>query len=63
MGSAFLPPQDQAPSSIPTGRRQLHFDFLIDFIADCEQQLWDLKRAESFEAYTAFIAAEESRKA
>jgi hypothetical protein len=37
-------------------------DFLIDFIADCEQQLWDLKRAESFEAYAAFLAAEESQK-
>jgi len=23
-------------------------DFLIDFIADCERQLWDLKRAENY---------------
>jgi hypothetical protein len=37
-------------------------DFLIDYIAVCEQQLWDLKRAESYEAYAAFLAAAESQK-
>jgi hypothetical protein len=37
-------------------------DFLIDFITDCEQQLWDLKRSENYEAYAAFLAADESRK-
>jgi len=37
-------------------------DFLIDYIADCEQQLWDLKRAESYEAYTALLADAERHR-
>ena len=37
-------------------------DFLIDYIADCEQQLWDIERAESFEAYTALLAESERQE-
>jgi hypothetical protein len=37
-------------------------DFLIDFIADCEQQLWDLKRSENYESYTALLAAAERQR-